>query len=186
MATLKSLLCLALSFFAATAGCAAAEPQGVAQLPYTAWDSGLAPYTFNKFYWLDDDTLFFRASTGLKPHNKEESVGLTLALNVWRLGDKPRPYVTEQTDGRYCAAKGKIRYFTLGLIPGQVGFKTTATVEGAIGVEEHHPPPQVLEREDIPRQGLAGNNPEFIESAENCVPPADPQMAGEAWITDCR
>lgn len=182
-----SLAATAIAAWLSTAAALAVEPSGSIQpasFPHPVWDSHLYPEDQSYFYWVDDDTVLFRAHTTGKPRNFEEARHLKSVLYLWHIGEAPRVYAAgvDMTFLRYCAADGWIRFTQVKVDP-KTGKRATVTIEGPLG-HERQVAPELLDPQPVAARGNAANDPRLIDSSDKCRRPADPAMAGRWWVTD--
>jgi len=170
---------------------AAEPPTDLAHFPHPVWDAKRAPDNLlSYFFWVDDDTILFRAGTALKPQTTRQSEAFKFVLYIWHLGQEPQVYVNSDII-HYCAAAGWIQYY----IPEydrNTGMHERVMIEGPLGHEQERPVPATdlpADKTKIPAavraRGNSLNDPRHIDNADMCLPSAaDAGLAGREWVTD--
>jgi len=174
---------------------AAEPPTDLAHFPHPVWDAKHAPSAdvFTYFYWVDDDTILFRAETGLKPRTEAERNVPRAVLYLWHLEESPKIY-TDGYIGYYCAANGWVYVPKFDFDPrtGTHG-RARVVVEGPLGQEQERPlpPPEPAQgtKDEVLRairaRGGSGQDPRRIDAPDKCLPPpADPALSGQVWLSD--
>jgi hypothetical protein len=143
------------------------------------WDSKLYPEERTPFYWVDDNTLLFRAGAGSKPRNLEEKSLRKEYLYLWRLGEAPKPYGADPVAASvaYCADSGVVSYRQHRTDP-STGRRTEYVMKGPLGQEIEQPLPAGVD--PLTRPSADWNR---IERG-NCDLYGDVRMRDRTWVTD--
>jgi hypothetical protein len=150
--------------------------------PHPVWNSALYPQGRTHFYWVDDNTILFRASSGPKPSSWADSRPRESHLYLWRLGEAPRPHGADPAaaSAGYCGSGGVIRYRQERTDPAS-GKRIAYFLKGEPGQESEQPPRVSMGREDLESQPQGDWN--LIERG-SCEPYYDLSMRDRTWVID--
>lgn len=165
---------MVLALLLALIGNAAQAREDLAALRHPVWDARLYPeLSTTTFYWVDNETVLFKANVDPKPGTTDEMRRRTQSIFLWRLGEDPK--LQAPNGDHYCATKGWIRYAIVEGRP-QIGQGRVVWMAG--------PPGQEREVAEEPFKGTANNDRRWIEPADECRRKVEPDMAGHFWVTD--